>query len=153
ASVRRRDIGLTGSLIRRCIGRGPGCESGCMTAFTVLIDGACPLCAREAALLRRLDRGREAIRFVDISDPAFDASVYGRTQSEVMGSIHGVTSSGEIVEGMEVFRRAYAGVGLGWLLAPTRWPIFRGISDRLYAWFARHRLQLTGRCHSGTCQV
>lgn len=35
-----------------------------MTKLTVWHDGACPLCRREIALMRRLDR-RGAIRFVD----------------------------------------------------------------------------------------
>ena len=35
-----------------------------MTELTVWHDGACPLCRREIALMRRLDR-RNAIRFVD----------------------------------------------------------------------------------------
>jgi predicted DCC family thiol-disulfide oxidoreductase YuxK len=40
-----------------------------MTSLTVWHDGACPLCRREIALMRRLDR-RGAISFVDASDPA-----------------------------------------------------------------------------------
>ena len=38
-----------------------------MTTLTVWHDGSCPLCRREIALMRRLDR-RGAIRFVDASD-------------------------------------------------------------------------------------
>ncbi len=37
--------------------------------LTVYFDGACPLCRREIALMRRLDR-RGAIDFVDVSDAA-----------------------------------------------------------------------------------
>ncbi len=37
--------------------------------LTVWFDGACPLCRREIALIRRLDR-RGAIAFIDLSDPA-----------------------------------------------------------------------------------
>jgi predicted DCC family thiol-disulfide oxidoreductase YuxK len=37
-----------------------------MTELTVWHDGACPLCRREIALMRRLDR-RGAIRFVDVA--------------------------------------------------------------------------------------
>jgi len=40
-----------------------------MTTLTVWYDGACPLCRREIALMRRLDR-RERIAFVDVADPA-----------------------------------------------------------------------------------
>ena len=39
-----------------------------MSRLVVWHDGACPLCRREIALMRRLDR-RGAIRFVDVADP------------------------------------------------------------------------------------
>lgn len=122
--------------------------------FTILIDGACPLCRAEGAMLRRMDRGRERLRLIDIADPGFDASELGRTLDEVMGRIHGVTRDGRVVEGMDVFRRAYRAVGFGWLLAPTGWPLLRPAFDALYRWFARNRLLLTGRaCEDGTCAV
>lgn len=38
-----------------------------MTTLTVWHDGDCPLCRREIAVMRRLDR-RGAIRFVDATD-------------------------------------------------------------------------------------
>jgi predicted DCC family thiol-disulfide oxidoreductase YuxK len=124
--------------------------------FCVLIDGACPLCRREAALLRRLDRGRDRLRLQDITDRAFDPARVGRSRDELMGAIHGVMPDGTIITGMEVFRRAYAAVGLGWLLAPTRWPGLRPLFDRAYRWFARNRLRLTGRsaeaCPGNRCR-
>lgn len=40
-----------------------------MTKLLVWYDGACPLCRREIALMRRLDR-RGAIQFIDISGAA-----------------------------------------------------------------------------------
>lgn len=113
--------------------------------ITVLHDGDCPLCAREVGMLRRLDGGRGRIHFEDISAPAFDASRFGRSQRELMARIHGVLPDGRVIEGVEVFRRAYAAVGLGWLLAPTAWPGLRRLADAGYRWFARNRLRLTGR--------
>ena len=71
-----------------------------------------------------------------------------------MGQIHGVLPSGTVIKGMAVFRRAYDAVGLGWLLAPTNWPILRRLSDACYAWFARNRRWLTRRaqgCDSSLC--
>ena len=118
--------------------------------FRVLIDGACPLCRREAALLRRLDRGRGRLRLEDIAAQDFDPARVGRSMDDLMGTIHGVAPDGAIITGMEVFRRAYAAVGLGWLLAPTGWPGLRPVFDRGYRWFARNRLGLTGR-RSGAC--
>lgn len=40
-----------------------------MTTLSVWYDGACPLCRREIALMRRLDR-RGRIAFIDVADPA-----------------------------------------------------------------------------------
>ena len=121
----------------------------------ILFDGECPLCAREVALLRRLDRGRGRIDFEDIAAPGFDAARYGRTHAELMARIHGVVPGERVIEGVEVFRRAYAAVGLGWLVAPTRWPLLRPIADAAYRWFARNRLRLTGRaaCDGDRCAV
>lgn len=121
--------------------------------FKVLIDGECPLCKREANLLRRLDKGRGRLVLEDISAPGFDASAYGTTFEAVMGHIHGVLPGGRLIVGMEVFRRAYAAVGLGWLLAPTAWPGLRQLSDAVYNVFAKVRpsLKRGGSCQSGRC--
>jgi predicted DCC family thiol-disulfide oxidoreductase YuxK len=116
----------------------------------VLIDGACPLCRREAELWRRLDRGRGRIALEDVSTPDFDAARYGLTHEQAMEQIHGVLPSGAVVRAMEVFRRAYAAVGWGWLLAPTAWPLLRPVFDRCYRWFARNRVKLASRF--GSCQ-
>lgn len=110
--------------------------------FTILIDGSCALCRRESAFLRRLDRGRGRLRIVDIASPDFDPTQLGTTMAAVMGQIHGVAPDGTLVRGMEVFRRAYAAVGRRWLLSWTAWPIARPIVDRLYLWFARHRVRI-----------
>ena len=119
----------------------------------VFYDGACPLCLREVRMLRRLDRSRR-IDFVDIAAAEYDAAFYDLPYDRAMARIHAVTPAGEMLTGVEVFRRLYAAVGLGWLVAPTRWPLLRGLADRAYELFARHRLRLTGRsesCASGHC--
>lgn len=124
--------------------------------FTILIDGDCPLCRHEANMLRRMDQGRARLALIDIAAPNFDPAAWGVTMDQVMGSIHGLTPEGRLVSGVEVFRRAYAAVGWGWLWAPSGWPILRPITDVAYRWFARHRLWLTGRqrrCDTGTCRV
>lgn len=123
----------------------------------VLFDGECPLCRREAAYMARLDAGRGLLLTRDIAAPGFDPSRYGLTMEEVMGVIHGVLPDGRIVRELEVFRRAYALVGRGWMFAPTAWPFVKPLADRLYRWFARNRLRLTGRaeaaCGPGRCGV
>jgi predicted DCC family thiol-disulfide oxidoreductase YuxK len=121
--------------------------------IALLYDGDCPLCAREVAMLQRRDR-RGAIVAIDIAEPGFEASRYGLDRERLMARMHALLPDGTVVEGMEVFRRAYAAVGLGWLLAPSRWPVLGRVFDAAYTWFARNRLRLTGRgdhvC-DGTC--
>ena len=121
------------------------------TPFTILIDGQCALCRREAAFMQRLDRGRGLLRIVDIAAPDFEAGAFGVTIDALMGQIHGVAPDGTMLRGMEVFRRAWRAVGYGWVLAPTAWPLVRPIADAAYRWFARHRLRLTGRCTPESC--
>ncbi len=74
-----------------------------------------------------------------------------------MGIIHGVFPDGRIVRKVEAFRQAYRAVGLGWLLAPTGWPVLRWVFDGLYALFARYRVSVGrifgGSCTTGTCDV
>lgn len=122
--------------------------------FTILVDGGCPVCRHESRVLSWLDRGRGRLRVVDIASPGYDPGEIGCTLDEVMGEIHGIGAGGEIVRGMEVFRRAYAAVGLGWVLAPTRWPVIRPIADAAYRGFARNRVRLFGGgCGGGGCGV
>ena len=133
-----------------------GSDIGHAPEFTILIDGECPLCKHEARMLEKLDKGRGRLRLVDITDPDFDAGEYGKTFDEVMGSIHGVTGEGAVVSGVAVFRGAYSAVGLGWLWAPTGWPVLKPVFDLAYRFFAKYRLRLTGRgdvCEDGRCRV
>jgi predicted DCC family thiol-disulfide oxidoreductase YuxK len=125
-----------------------------MTAHDIetYYDGECPLCVREVRLLQRLDR-RGRLRFVDIADRRFDAAAVGVPLERLMDRIHGRLPDGTIVEGVEVFRRLYTAVGLGFLVAPTRLPGVRQLLDLAYRWFAKNRLRLTGRCDARGCTI
>ncbi len=113
--------------------------------ITILFDGACPLCKREVRALERLDGGRGRIAFEDIAATGFQPSAYGLDRETVNLRIHARLGNGRVIEGMEVFRQAYAAVGLGWLMAPTGWPLLKPVFDAFYRWFARNRHRLTGR--------
>ncbi len=124
--------------------------------FKLLYDGECPFCRREVRWLRRLNR-RGHLVFEDASSSDFDSSRYGATREQLMSVIHGVFPDGRIVRKLEAFRQAYRTVGLGWLLAPTDWPVLRWFFDGLYALFAHNRVslgRLFGRsCATGTCDA
>ncbi|MFO0960334.1 MAG: DUF393 domain-containing protein [Isosphaeraceae bacterium] len=118
--------------------------------FRILYDGECPFCRIEARWLEGLG-GPGRLSIEDIADPDFDPSRYGRTFEELMGSLHGIYPDGRLTIGMETFRQAYRAVGLGWLLAPTGWPILRPGFDALYTLFARYRVRM-GRWFGRTCE-
>ena len=118
----------------------------------VFYDGECPLCLREIKMLRWMDR-REQIRFTNIADSSFSTADYGKTMQEFMDGIQGRLPDGTWIIGVEVFRRLYAAVGLGAIVALTRLPGVSHSLDLGYRIFAKNRLRLTGRCNSGNCDV
>ena len=124
--------------------------------FKVLYDGECPFCMLEVRWMKKINRvGRLSLE--DIAGPGFDPSKYGTTLDSLMGSIHGFFPDGRMVQGMETFRQAYRALGIGWVIAPTGWPVFRPIFDLLYVAFARSRVRLGGlfgrSCESGRCAI
>ena len=121
-------------------------------AVEVFFDGDCPLCVREINMLRRMDRKR-AIRFTDIAKDGFDPTAHGRDFDAFMARIHGRLPDGRWFEGVEVFRRLYAAVGLGPLVALTRLPGISATLDVAYEVFAANRLRWTGRCEEGACEL
>ena len=119
--------------------------------FKVLYDGECPFCRLEARWLGHLGRRAGGLLVEDIAEPDFDPTRYGTTLPDLMGTLHGVFPDGRKTKGMETFRQAYKAVGLGWLLAPTGWPVLRPFVDFLYRGFARHRVKM-GRLFGRTCE-
>ena len=122
--------------------------------FRLFYDGECPICRREAAWLKRRDRNG-SLEIEDIAALGFDSARYGLNRDEITRVLHGVRADGAVIKGMEAVREAYRAVGLGWLLAPTRLPGLRFLSDLLYGCFARNRLALGRRlepgCLDGQC--
>ena len=111
-------------------------DKGCVR---LLYDGTCSFCERETARLCRWGpEGR--LLAEDIQDPSFDPGRYGLTRSEITSGLHAVLPGGQIVSRMDAVRAAYKAIGLGWLVAPTRWPVVRRLFDGAYSLFARHRI-------------
>ncbi len=112
----------------------------------LLYDGECPLCLREVNFLRKKDAGRGIINFVDIADRDYSAADNsGIDYQTAMGRIHAITDQGEIITNVEVFRRVYEELGMGWVYAVTKLPILGTIVDYLYGIWAKWRFKLTGR--------
>ena len=125
--------------------------------FTVFYDGACPLCMAEMRQLMKRNTAN-ALAFVDINHPDFDANYPELDKNILNARIHGRWANGEMLTGLDVTHTAWKQVGRGWLYAPLRWPVIRFFADKAYLFFARHRHRisylLTGkkRCESSYCE-
>jgi predicted DCC family thiol-disulfide oxidoreductase YuxK len=112
----------------------------------LLYDGDCPLCLREVNFLKKRDAGRGLVAFVDIADDNYNPQENGNIDYETaMGRIHALLPDGAIVKNVEVFRRVYETLGMGWVYAATKLPLVGFIVDIIYNVWADWRLSLTGR--------
>ncbi|OWY66354.1 thiol-disulfide oxidoreductase [cyanobacterium TDX16] len=112
----------------------------------LLYDSECPLCMREVNFLRKRDANRGLVEFVDIADENYNPATNGGVDFETaMGRIHAILPDGTIVKNVEVFRRVYEILGMGWIYAATKLPVIGFIVDRIYGIWADWRLALTGR--------
>ena len=112
----------------------------------LLYDGQCPLCLREVNFLQKKDAGRGLVAFVDIASDRYSPEDHGGVSFEAaMGRIHAVLPDGDVIQNVAVFRRVYEVLGMGWIYAPTAWPVIGPVIDGLYSLWADWRLKLTGR--------
>lgn len=102
-------------------------------------------------MLRRRDAERtNSIVFVDVADPNYKPEENcGIDYETAMRTIHGIVPNERnelvVMKGVEVFRKAYELVGLGWVYAFLDVPVLKKIATSLYDAWARIRLPLTGR--------
>ncbi len=120
-------------------------------SIEVYFDGDCPLCSKEIAWLKRRD-AHGGIHEINIAARDF-ASPEGYTQDQLMARIHARLPSGQMIEGVEVFRHLYAIVGLGAWVPASRLPGIRHVLDASYRIFARFRVPLGRRCTAATCRI
>ena len=99
----------------------------------------------EVEFLRKRDiEGK--IRFTDLNDPNYDPREHGNVKfSEGMRKIRAVLPDNTVVSGVEVFRRVYSAIGLGWMFEMTNVPIIGRVADAMYDIWAENRLRITGR--------
>jgi predicted DCC family thiol-disulfide oxidoreductase YuxK len=113
----------------------PAAALAARPSATVWFDGACPLCAREIALMRRLDRcGR--ISFVDLADGASCPL----DRAAMLRRLHAREGEGPVVSGAAAFAVMWRAIPplrpLGLLARgrPALWAL-----ERLYLGFLRVR--------------
>ncbi len=111
-----------------------------MADLTVWYDGACPLCRREIAAMRKLDR-RGAISFVDVSEGAPESCPLSK--KDLLERFH-ARENGRIVHGAAAFAAMWRAIPI---LRPfgqiARIPPVLWLLERLYRRFLviRPRLQ------------
>lgn len=110
-----------------------------MSRVTVWYDASCPLCRREIALMRRLDRAGR-ISFVDVSDPAQACPI---DRAAMLARFH-ARENGRMVSGAAAFGAMWRAIPLLWPLGIlARLPGAERLLDRAYGLFlaVRPRLQ------------
>ena len=112
-----------------------------MGRITVWYDGACPLCIREIALMRRLDR-RNAIIFTDVSVPAISCPVERRL---MLDRFH-ASEDGHLLSGAAAFAAMWRAIPvlrpLGLL---ARVPGVLAVLELLYQQFLKVRPRIQKR--------
>ena len=113
-----------------------------MSDVLVWFDGACPLCVREIAWMRRLDR-RNAIAVVDVSRGATqDGAGCPIDRSVLLARFHAL-EDGRVVSGAAAFAAMWRAIPL---LRPlglaARNPMALAVLERLYLAFLRVRPRL-----------
>ena len=113
--------------------------------FTFLFDGGCPLCFRETNFLKKRDISNQ-IEFIDINSKDYDHNLFNDiSYSEAMSNLHGIMENGEIIRGLDVLSYSYELVGLGWVYYPLKIKFLSPILRLVYRYWAKNRLQITGR--------
>lgn len=87
--------------------------------INLLYDGDCPSCMKQVEFLqKRMDENPQyqgLVAFTNLHDPDYDPDLCGGVVFEDgMRHIHAVTRDGEVIAGMDVFRRIYSIVGMQW---------------------------------------
>lgn len=112
----------------------------------MLYDGDCPLCMKEVNFLKDRNEKYQAIDFVDIAAEDYSPEANAGIEWETaMDKIHAIEADGRVITGIEVFRRLYEVVGLGWVYGITKNPVVGRLADRVYDFWAKYRLPITGR--------
>lgn len=103
--------------------------------LVVWFDGACPLCRREIAVMRRLDRAGR-ISFIDASDPGASCPL---DRAAMLARFHAM-EGGVILSGAAAFAAMWRAIPL---LRPlglaARWPLAARLLEWGYVRFLRLR--------------
>lgn len=123
------------------------------THDTVLFDGQCRFCRGQVALLRRLDLGRR-LQFLSLHDPRVAADFPEIPPEQLQQQMFVVDRQGSARGGAVAVRYLSRRLPLLWPLAlllhiPGSLPLWQAA----YAFVAKRRLLLAGRCDDDSCPL
>ena len=114
-------------------------ESDHTAKLTVFHDGACPVCQREIAFLKRR-AGAEQIEWVDISASPEGEVCPGVQRDEALRRFHVVTADGRVLTGAAAFAVLWQSLpALAWLGRIASRPRVTPVLEWLYVRFLRVR--------------
>ena len=121
-----------------------------MTPPTLLYDGHCNFCRRQAATLRDLTGNR--IQLVSFHEPGVLVRFPRVTREACEQAMQLILPDGRIFAGAAAAAEAarFHPV-LRWVSPLYYLPGIRQISDGVYRWVARNRFRFGGRCQDGQC--
>lgn len=123
------------------------------THDTVLFDGQCRFCRGQVALLRRLDLGRR-LEFLSLHDPRVAEDFPEIPPEQLQQQMFVVDRQGQARGGAVAVRYLSRRLPLLWPLAlllhiPGSLPLWQAA----YAFVAKRRMLLAGRCDDGSCPL
>lgn len=120
--------------------------------LALFFDGLCPLCSPEIDHYRHCAHGGPAIRFVDITAPAFDAASHGLDGLLVHIEMH-VKEGDTVFVGVDAFLAIWRRVpGHRWLLSLSRLPLadlFMRIGYAVFAYLRPWLPRKKADCETG----
>lgn len=112
-----------------------------LAAIEVWYDGACPLCRREIALMRRFDR-RRRIAFTDLANPQAGCPL---DRAAMLARFH-ARENGVMLSGAAAFAAMWRAIPLLWPLGQlARLPLAGRLLEWAYARFLTVRPALQAR--------
>ncbi|WP_295542945.1 thiol-disulfide oxidoreductase DCC family protein [uncultured Thiohalocapsa sp.] len=121
------------------------------SALTTFYDGGCPLCSKEIAHYRRLDRAGR-VRWVDITRDTHALAAVGLDQATAMRRLHVCDATGQLVQGVPAFVAIWRQLPGYRLLARVVTALrLTGVLDAAYRRFADWRFER--RCRDGSCRI
>ena len=120
---------------------------------TILFDGECRFCQRQIAILSNLDL-RNRFIYKSLHDPSVTADFPELTIEQLQEQMFVIDTQGNARGGATAVRYLSRQLPLLWPLTlllhiPGSLPLW----NRLYAFIAKRRLWIAGRCDTTSCQT